>query len=70
MLEWLKWSVEDQENSLMEAFYLLVLGEILFFVSLAYIALKPDQQSQFLAVFSKGGGMKLSDELDKLWTIE
>lgn len=53
VLEWLKWSVNDQGNSSMDAVYLLVLGETLVSVSLAYIALTPDQQTQVLAVFSK-----------------
>ncbi|MDT2809176.1 hypothetical protein P7H43_01550 [Enterococcus asini] len=39
VLEWLKWSVEDQKNSPMDAVYLLILGEALISVSLAYIAL-------------------------------
>ncbi|HCM85561.1 MULTISPECIES: hypothetical protein [Enterococcus] len=53
VLEWLKWSVKEQGNSPMDAVYLLVLGESLVSVSLAYIALTPDQQTQVLAVFSK-----------------
>lgn len=53
VLEWLKWSVEEQGNSPMDAVYLLVLGESLDSVSLAYIALTPDQQTQVLAVLSK-----------------
>lgn len=53
VLEWLKWSVKEQGNSPMDAVYLLVLGETLVSVSLAYIALTPDQQTQVLAVFSK-----------------
>lgn len=53
VLEWLKWSVEEQGNSPMDAVYLLVLGETLVSVSLAYIALTPEQQTQVLTVFSK-----------------
>lgn len=37
----------------MYAVYLLVLGETLVSVSLAYIALTPEQQTQVLAAFSK-----------------
>ena len=53
VLEWLKWSVKEQGNSPMDAIYLLVLGETLDSVSLAYIALTPEQQTQVLTVFSK-----------------
>ncbi|MGM0168258.1 hypothetical protein IGI39_004014 [Enterococcus sp. AZ135] len=53
VLEWLKWSVEEQGSSSMDAVYLLALGETLVSVSLAYIALTPDQQTQVIAVFSK-----------------
>ncbi|RVU94542.1 hypothetical protein [Enterococcus avium] len=53
VLDWLKWSVKEQGNSPMDAVYLLVLGETLVSVSLAYIALTPDQQTQVLAAFSK-----------------
>lgn len=53
VLDWLKWSVKEQGNSPMDAVYLLVLGETLVSVSLAYIALTPDQQTQALAAFSK-----------------
>ena len=53
VLEWLKWSVKEQGNSPMDAIYLLVLGETLDSVCLAYIALTPEQQTQVLTVFSK-----------------
>lgn len=53
VLEWLKWSVKEQGNSPMDAVYLLVFGETLVSVSLAYIALTPEQQIQVLAAFSK-----------------
>ena len=55
VLEWLKWSVEEQGVSPMDAVYLLVLGESLDSVSLAYIALTPDQQTQVLAAFAEWG---------------
>ena len=53
VLDWLKWSVKEQGNSPMYAVYLLVLGETLVSVSLAYIALTPEQQTQVLAAFLK-----------------
>lgn len=53
VLEWLEWSVKEQGDSPMDAVYLLVLGETLVSVSLAYIALTPEQQTQVLAAFSK-----------------
>lgn len=53
VLEWLEWSVKEQGNSPMDAVYLLVLGESLDSVSLAYIALTPEQQTQVLTVLMK-----------------
>ena len=55
VLDWLEWSVKEQRNSPMDAVYLLVLGESLDSVSLAYIALTPDQQTQVLAAFAEWG---------------
>lgn len=52
VLEWLKWSVEDQKNSPMDAVYLLILGEALTSVSLAYIALTNKEEAQVLRIFS------------------
>lgn len=52
VLDWLEWSVKEQRNSPMDAVYLLILGESLDSVSLAYIALTPDQQTQVLAAFA------------------
>jgi hypothetical protein len=53
VLDWLEWSVKEQGNSPVDAVYLLVLGESLDSVSLAYIALTPDQQTQVLAAFAE-----------------
>lgn len=55
VLDWLEWLVKEQRNSPMDAVYLLVLGESLDSVSLAYIALTPDQQTQVLAAFAEWG---------------
>jgi hypothetical protein len=61
VLEWLKWSVEEQGVSPMDAVYLLVLGESLDSVSLAYIALTPDQQTQVLAAFAEWGMKEVAE---------
>ena len=50
---WLKLAVEDRGSSPMDAVYLLILGEALTSVSLAYIALSDKEQAQVLKVFSK-----------------
>ena len=61
VLDWLKWSVKEQGNSPMDAVYLLVLGETLVSVSLAYIALTPDQQTQVLAAFAEWGMKEVAE---------
>ncbi|MGG5339717.1 hypothetical protein IGJ48_002419 [Enterococcus pernyi] len=54
MQDWLKWSVEDQGNSSLDAIYLLRLGEAIDSVSLSYMALTKTDPAEVLAVLSNG----------------
>ena len=51
VLDWLKWSFEDQGNSSMDAIYLLRLGEAIDSVLLSYMALTKKDQTEVLQAF-------------------
>ena len=53
VLDWLKWSFEDQGNSSIDAIYLLRIGEAIDSVSLSYMTLTKKDQTEVLAVFSQ-----------------
>ncbi|MCO5531659.1 hypothetical protein NG885_08250 [Enterococcus faecium] len=53
VLDWLKWSFEDQGNSSMDAIYLLRLGEAIDSVLLSYMALTKKDQTEVLQAFAQ-----------------
>ncbi|EMF0422026.1 hypothetical protein IL099_002987 [Enterococcus hirae] len=55
VLEWLKWSVKEQGNSVINAVFLLRTGEALDSVLLELNSLNNQQQAEILAAFAQWG---------------
>ncbi|EMF0202996.1 hypothetical protein NXK88_002235 [Enterococcus hirae] len=55
VLEWLKWSVKEQGNSVIDAVFLLRTGEALDSVLLELNSLNNQQQAEVLAAFAQWG---------------
>ncbi|EMF0108774.1 hypothetical protein OU491_000527 [Enterococcus hirae] len=55
VLKWLKWSVKEQGNSVIDAVFLLRTGEALASVLLELNSLNNQQQAEVLAAFAQWG---------------